>query len=41
MLKHNTGVILCFRKNTSVVQNLLHKDLLSDKKQRYFAEQLK
>ena len=41
LLKHNTRVILCFSKNTSVVQNLLHKDLLSDKKQRYFAEQLK
>ena len=28
-------------KNISVVQNLLHKDLLGDQKLRYFAEQLK
>ena len=41
LLKHNTGAILCFSKNTFVVQNLLRKGLLSDKKQRYFAEQAK
>ena len=40
LLKHNTGVVLCFSKNTSVDQNLLHKNLLSDKKLRYFAEQV-
>ena len=41
LLKHNTGVILCFNKNISVDQNLLHKDLFSDKKLFYFAEQAK
>ena len=28
LLKHITGVVLCFSKNTSVDQNLLHKNLL-------------
>ena len=29
LLKHITGVVLCFSKNTSVDKNLLHKNLLS------------
>ena len=41
LLKHITGVVLCFSKNTSDDQNLLHKDLLSYKKLTYFAEQAK
>ena len=39
LLKHITGVVLCFSKNTSVDQNLLHKNLLRYKKLFYFAEQ--
>ena len=39
LLKHITRVVFCFSKNTSVDQNLLHKNLLSYKKLSYFAEQ--
>ena len=39
LLKHITGVVLCFSKNTSVDQHFLHKNLLSYKKLLYFAEQ--
>ena len=39
LLKHITGVVLCFSKNTSVDQNLLPKNFLSYKKLPYFAEQ--
>ena len=39
LLKYITGVVLCFSKNTSVDENLLHKNLLSYKKLPYFAEQ--